>query len=80
MAHKTIMIQEDVYDLLNSLKGPKKSFNDVIKELILKNNDIKPFFGKLDGKIADSIIEGIKKSKLDSKESMKEKIIIKEWK
>ena len=37
MAHKTIMIQEDVYEMLETLKGTDRSFNDVIKALILRN-------------------------------------------
>ena len=79
MAHKTIMIQEDVYELLNSLKGPNKSFNDVIKELILKNNDIMPFFGILKKNVADEIIQGIKESKIDETELKKQDKLKEAW-
>ena len=48
MASKTLMIQEDTYNLLVKLKTKNESFNDLILRLIYAKQDFEPFFGLLD--------------------------------
>jgi len=48
MPSKTLMIQEDTYNLLVKLKTKNESFNDLILRLIYAKQDLEPFFGLLD--------------------------------
>ena len=48
MASKTLMIQEDTYNLLVKLKTKNESFNDLILRLIYAKQNLDPFFGLLD--------------------------------
>ncbi|MHA1729606.1 MAG: antitoxin VapB family protein [Promethearchaeota archaeon] len=45
MASKTIMIQEETYNLLVKLKKKSESFNDVILRIIREHQDFTPYFG-----------------------------------
>ncbi|MHA1112661.1 MAG: antitoxin VapB family protein [Promethearchaeota archaeon] len=61
MASKTLMIQEDTYNLLVKLKTKNESFNDLILRLIYAKQDLDPFFGLLEEvdekELDDAILE-----------------------
>ena len=59
MAHKTIMVQEDVYELLSLLKGADRSFNDLLKDLVQRSGDIRPFFGTFNDECAQQMLEAV---------------------
>lgn len=63
MVHKTIMVQEEIYDILTALKGEDKSYNDVIRELIQKSGELKPFFGIIDDDKAEIMLKAINQLK-----------------
>lgn len=79
MAHKTIMIQEEVYEMLNALKGTDKSFNDIIKELIQKNGDLRPYFGIIDDSKAEVMLKAIKNLKSKVSDKSKEVDLVRAW-
>ncbi|MHA1489976.1 MAG: antitoxin VapB family protein [Promethearchaeota archaeon] len=63
MASKTIMIQEETYQLLLKLKKENESFNDVIIRLIYKKQDLTPFFGLLTKKEGNEIEKAIEEAR-----------------
>jgi predicted CopG family antitoxin len=57
---KTISIKDDVYINLSSLKKEKQSFNDVIRELLMRqDSSIDEFFEVLKGSSTFDEIEGV---------------------
>ena len=61
MGSKTIMITEDVYDLLKSLKGPDESFSDGLRRLAESKGSIMDLAGAWSD-VPDKEIERIKKN------------------
>lgn len=57
MGQKTIVVQDEVYELLSILKGSDRSFNDVIRDLIQHSGDIRPFFGVIDDAKAQEMLD-----------------------
>jgi predicted CopG family antitoxin len=47
MASKTIIVQEETYQMLLRLKKENESFNDVILRLVYRHQDLTPYCGLL---------------------------------
>ena len=75
MASKTIMIQEDTYLALAKLKKKNESFNDVIKRLLRKEQNLTPFFGLFTAKEGDEIEKAIDKAKKENELADQERVL-----
>jgi len=63
MASKTIMIQEETYQKLAELRRGNESFNDIIRRLIYKYQDLTPYFGIISSKNGDQIEKAIEEAR-----------------
>ena len=60
------MIQEDTYNKLLKLKKENQSFNDVIKSLIDKEQNLDEYFGLFTDEEGDLIYESIEQARKDN--------------
>lgn len=68
MVTKTLTIMEDAYELLKSAKRDDESFSDVIRrEFSSKKNDLKKFWGAIDGDVAVVVKKVIDDSRVSSR-------------
>ena len=66
MASKTIMIQEDTYNKLLKLKKNNESFNDVIRKLIDKEQNLDEYFGIFTDEEGDLILKSIEEAQKEN--------------